>query len=158
MPKAALSPVGKQPSVTVRHSTTTNLVNSTYTLLPWDTEVDDPYGFHDNAVNNSRLTVPPGLAGIYLIAWHIWFASNATNSRFVRVLKNKAGNASGQDEFGDVRIGANGLATVCLCSHPIPLVVGDYIELTGWQNSGGALLINQSPGYIPQLMMTRLSS
>jgi hypothetical protein len=61
---AALSPTGSQPSVGLSFVTGTSYTNGN--AVPFASENWDTSGFHDNATNNTRITIPSGLAGTYM--------------------------------------------------------------------------------------------
>lgn len=46
-------------------------------IMEWDTELSDPYGFHSNDVNPDRITIPEGYAGRYLINVYIPYENEA---------------------------------------------------------------------------------
>src|SRR5437870_3646551 len=74
--------------VRVFHSTTQSLATMTQqgvytggTVLNFDSESRDTDTFHDTVTNNSRLTVPAGLAGDYLVGFCITYAGSGTGKR-----------------------------------------------------------------------------
>jgi hypothetical protein len=97
-----------------------------------DTEVLDTHAYHDNTTNNSRLTVPTGLGGEYLVvgaAW--WDLSSAVGSRYTRIYKNNS---------AELALQANPANTVALRQQVVwygTLAPGDYVELGTFQDSGG---------------------
>jgi hypothetical protein len=59
------------------------------TIISFDTEIADTDGFHDNATNNGRITIPTGKGGKYLIQGYI--ASQAgNNGRSLTLFKNNS--------------------------------------------------------------------
>lgn len=107
-----------------------------------DTELLDTEGGHSTTVNNSRYTVQ--VPGLYLVSYSMSFQSNATGNRACRVALN-GGNAFTQG-------GASFAGAACSGSNSwigggttlIQLAAGDYVELQGWQNSGGLLATNNN--------------
>jgi hypothetical protein len=120
---------------------TLTLSDATTTSIPWDGEKYDTDGFHDNATNNNRLTVPTGYAGTYLVTGKIYWNNAAAGTRQVTLSKNTTAIAlyyafpSTTQPF-----------TVQF-STTINLTVGDYVKLTANQNSGGNLDIEISDNY-----------
>jgi hypothetical protein len=109
----------------------TTAVFSTVNL---DAETLDTDGMHDLVTSNSRLTVQT--AGKYIINGQITFASNVTGRRAGRIIINNTGGGNlGQTEV------ATGSSTTAVVIPPIEaaLVAGDFIEMQGFQTSGGAL-------------------
>ena len=74
----------------VTHSAAQTIVTATGSGLAFNTERYDPDGFHDNVTNNSRLTVPAGCGGRYLIIGNVSWTPNATGARQVNVTLNGA--------------------------------------------------------------------
>lgn len=111
-----------------------SVANSTWTSMVLDSSQYDNYNGHSNTINNSRYTcVVPGW---YTVSGVVAFAANSTNARASRI-----------------SINGNPYAALCTFVNTVPglpvstptpvrdvqLAVGDYIEVQGWQNSGGAL-------------------
>lgn len=122
----------------VTTGTAVSIPDATTTVLAWDVEAFDSNGFHDNVTNNSRLTVPAGLGGTYLVTGQVSFAANATGDRMLTINKN-----------GLVDAQASARATAALhhrqqIAAELVLAAGDYVELTAYQTSGGALGTNAS--------------
>ncbi len=106
------------------------------TSLTFDTEVFDTDGFHDNAVNPTRLTVPAGMGGTYLIGGSISWVGNATGIRalFVELNAGALLNICGVIQEPEAANAINqALATL------YQLVAGDFVELRALQSSGGNL-------------------
>ena len=72
----------------VSNSGATALTASTMTVLSWDTETFDSDGFHEGVTNPSRLTIPTGKDGKYLLHGSVGFGANAAADRIVRIRKN----------------------------------------------------------------------
>jgi hypothetical protein len=112
----------------------------TWTALTFDTETFDVGGYHSTSSNTSRITVPSGKAGYYLVnaRWN-WDNASTAGYRFGRIMKNGSQyNYMAEDPTAN-------LYRVTLPIHDIIyLAVGDYIEIEVLQNSGGALTLNGS--------------
>ena len=122
--------------------------NATWTAVTWNSERFDTDGFHDNATNNSRMTVPSGKAGKYSVSAIIAWDNNATGSRYVLVRKNGA-------DYAVTLITPSASEPSGTLSFIINLAVSDYIEVFVYQNSGANRLIytlepngNFSAGYL----------
>jgi len=119
---------------------TQSLANNTYTAISFNVETNDSSGFHDNTTNNSRVTIPSGKAGRYLlIATLNYDQSNGVGGRYVGFAVN--GTLVTDTAIG---LGAGGVpaATLVLTySAIINLSVADYVECYGKQTSGGALSV-----------------
>lgn len=116
-------------------ATAQSVPDAATTVLALDGEGEDTDGFHDTAANNSRLTVPAGLGGVYLLLGTVGFAFNATGVRQARIHLNGAlhvvvsVNAVTATGF-PTRVGVSGMAS---------LTEGDFVELAAFQSSGVAL-------------------
>jgi hypothetical protein len=118
----------------VYHSTTQSTTTSVVAKKDFDSEDFDTDGFHDNSTNNSRLTIPTGMGGKYLVVASIDWASNSTNERYVAIIKNNT------TEYATSRITANSTAeTAQSVSAVLDLAAGDYVEVQVYQTSGGNL-------------------
>jgi len=111
------------------------LSNATFTALTYNTELFDTDAFHDNSTNTTRMTIPAGKAGKYLVTGLTSYAGNATGVRQAAIYKN-----------GSVFVyngvpGATVTDIYVTNSLVMDLLVGDYIEIFGYQNSGGNLVV-----------------
>ncbi|MFI8535324.1 hypothetical protein ACIGMX_34405 [Streptomyces aquilus] len=120
--------------------------STTDTAITLDTEEYDSDNGHSTTTNTSRYTVQ--VAGTYYIAATLGFAANGSGNRKVGI------NINGASARGGV-VQAPGISTnsfVACVSTEQTLAVGDYVELVGWQTSGGALNTAVSVGFGPVLM------
>lgn len=111
-----------------------SISNATATALTFDNETFDTNTFHSNVTNNTRMTVPSGKAGKYLVTGVTYFTNNATGQRIVYIYKN------GSNVIGTIQQGISGsIDCVVQTSFVLDLAVNDYVELYAYQNSGGSL-------------------
>jgi hypothetical protein len=112
-----------------------SMSNATFTAITFNSETFDTDGFHSTTTNTSRLTVPAGKAGYYLVIAQLAYNGNATGQRQAEVTVNGAG---GFGKFIQLNAGSSYVpqpkGTTIL-----NLAVGDYVELNGYQDSGGSL-------------------
>jgi hypothetical protein len=118
----------------VKSTTDQSISNTTFTIVNFGGENFDTNTFHDNTTNNSRLTIPSGKDGYYLITSVIQFGSNDTGFRAVVLKKNGSDyqNMSWVDADSGNNIWTSASAT-------ISCVATDYLQIEVYQNSGGAL-------------------
>lgn len=117
--------------------TTQSIPNGgTATPLAIDNGTFDPYGGHSNTVNNTRYTCQIGAQGYYFVIGSCGLAANATGNRVVQINKNGTNVPLGVVS-GLAPAVANG--SVQQVGALVQLSAGDYIEIAGYQNSGGAL-------------------
>lgn len=118
----------------VYKSTVQSINNSTYTALTWDLENYDTDSIHSTSSNTSRFTVPTGKGGKWLLSGTLQYTANATGQRGGAIYVN-----------GVLYCYTNQLnatsALDCILSSAVVLNLSaaDYVEIYGWQNSGGAL-------------------
>lgn len=96
-------------------------IGTTATVVTWNNEVYDTNGYHDNATNNSRLTVPSGSSGLVRISAGIEVDA-AGGDLNVEIYKN------GAVLTYRVRTEVTGeFATII--SPPLSCTTGDYFEI-----------------------------
>jgi hypothetical protein len=113
--------------------------NATWTAITWNQENYDTDAFHDNSSNNTRITIPAGNGGKYLIASSLFNPSNSSGARLIRFQKNGS-----PLYYGTWMNAVNGHSTSIVASQVFDLAVSDYIEVDLFQDSGGALNVNSS--------------
>lgn len=128
--------------------------NNTATTLLWNSEEYDTDGFHSTTTNTSRLTVPSGKGGYYLVTFAQSWAPNATGLRAYRILKNGSIYRLGTDYIGNSTVYVGNRIT-CI----VPLSAGDYVEAVVRQTSGGDLdCFNDGVGSNPIFQMHYLGA
>lgn len=113
-----------------------SIANSAWTAITLDTEQLDDYDGHSTSVNTSRWTCPTGYAGWYTVCGVYAPFGNATGFRAARIQVNGSpilGAASYIPPAGAIDTG------IVTPTRDIQLAVGDYVQLAGFQSSGGAL-------------------
>lgn len=141
----------------VYHNATQNVSNNTVTALAFNSEQVDASGYHDNATNNPRLTVPSGQGGLHSIKGHIEFGgANTTGIRWLAIRRN------GTDYLAVQSAPAQNALTQISVTTDIELVATDYVELVFNQTSGGTITVaaGSSPSnlYACGFSITRLGS
>jgi hypothetical protein len=118
----------------VTNSADLSISNTTSTAVGFNTESFDSDAFHDNATNNSRLTIPTGKTGYYQISALIRWKniSAAATVRQLRFFKNGV-----QQNVYPIFWSQND-DTYQVYSDLLSLTQGDYIEIYVWQNSGSS--------------------
>jgi hypothetical protein len=116
--------------------------NATATIIDWNSERFDTNGFHDNVTNNTRITIPTGYAGRYLVTWQLGFNFNATGYREIELLINGSQFPQSYNLTTSTGYTTQSAALV------YPFSVGDYIQLRATQTSGGNLDISATQAFI----------
>ncbi len=101
----------------------------TNTILPFNNEEFDTDAFHDNSTNNSRLTIPTGKGGKYLITGMVNLDEIASQQSRLRLYKNGSlyGNGMVDGTFA-LLLSSNALG-VLTGSITTTAVAGDYFQL-----------------------------
>jgi hypothetical protein len=107
----------------------TTIANATFTAVNFSVEKYDTDSFHSTVTNTSRITIPVGKAGKYLITGKLNWASNATGYRQIAIYKN--GSGISYNAYAVVNGNITGTTIVTLDS----LAENDYVELFGYQTS-----------------------
>lgn len=118
-------------------SATQSVTASTFQKVTWNTVKEATTGLTWDAANNRFVATKPG---VYRITGSVQWATNATGRRLLYIYKNGA-------QYTGNELGASAFSTgqpVLQHSNDVPLAIGDYVEIFVWQNSGGALNINDA--------------
>ena len=121
--------------VLVYQSAGQSMSNATSTVITFNSETYDTDAFHSTSSNTSRLTVPAGKAGYYLIFGQLAYPGNATGQRQAEILINASGGYAKNVQLNN---GSSYITTPSF-STVLNLAVADYVELGGYQDSGIAL-------------------
>ena len=138
------------PSCRANRTTTQSIADLTLTAVSftaadsWDTD-----GFHSTVSNQSRLTVPSGLGGKYLIVATANWANNSTGWRDLSI------RANGSSGLATARVGTGAanpypISTITTVEQ---LAAGTYVEVTAWQNSGAAIDVTAANVTIMQVSL-----
>ena len=134
--------------VSVYNAASITLTNGVITTITFDTETFDTNTYHSTVTNTSRLTVPTGKAGYYLLAASAGFGASTTGIRALYFRRNGTEYVRTANT-GDWTVAVNTQNTV-LNFAIVYLAEADYIELHAIQTSGGNLAIYvQSTGTYP---------
>ena len=119
----------------IKKSDYQDIDNNTLTAITWDSEDFDTNTFHSTASNTSRLTVPSGYAGKYLLVLHGSVEQDGTGRRAVRLYKN---GETFQRGVTFLPTTSDGIGIQYFdYSTVVNLAVADYLEVYFFQNSGG---------------------
>jgi hypothetical protein len=112
-----------------------SLANNTGVIVNWTAENFDTDAFHDLSTNTSRLTVPSGKGGKYLVSAMGVYAANATGVRGTALRLNGT-TYVGEYANSICGSGTNQGTTVVAI---LDLSAGDYVEVDVFQTSGAPL-------------------
>lgn len=137
-----------QPCARVRHSANQSIASGgAAKVLTFNTEDYDTDSIHDNGVAPSRLTCQT--AGHYLIIGQAEWQSNTSGRRTLTIVLNGATYIAISN---DIAAGPNGQVVMTTSL----LNVGDYVELTAYQDSGTNLNVIGNVPHSPVLAMHRI--
>ena len=108
--------------------------NTTFTAITFNSESFDTDAFHSTATNTSRITIPAGKAGKYLLHGTIGYGGG-TLYRSAAIYKNGAAEKYVVATLGAGNDDAGRLSFACT----LDLAVADYVELYFYHASGGNL-------------------
>ena len=136
VPSAQLPDIPQVFSGASATGTNQTLASGATVAMTLNAEDYDVGNYHDNVVNNTRMTVGAGLAGYYSVKGHLTFNANATGVRSAQIWKN------GVAVSWSLNASAGGGAQHCeQVAWEGYLGVNDYVEVDGYQNSGGDLVV-----------------
>ena len=110
-----------------------SIANSTATAVTFDSEEFDTDAYHSTVSNTSRITIPSGMDGKYMLQFSsFWNASPGTAHAWFK--KNGTTDLRGSVTMSATAAVYTGQAVVVTS-----LVATDYVEVFVTQNSGGAV-------------------
>jgi hypothetical protein len=120
-----------------------------WTPIPMNSESQDDDGMHSVVSNTSRFYVM--VTGVHRMHGFVQFAANGAGRRGVAIVAN------GATFLGDQLLPrpTDVVGVVLEVFVELPLVMGDYVELWGLQESGGPLNIEVATGVSPELRIAR---
>ena len=116
----------------------TNVGNNTWTAVAFQSERFDTDSFHDNSTNNSRITIPAGKGGYYLVIYRSGFESITTNDCIMKLYKNGSAFDEGYTYSTISKVSSPYIKADMHSSAIVSLAAGDYIQLYVLQASGGS--------------------
>ena len=116
----------------LRKSTNTTLTGGAVDKISFDTEDFDTDGFHEGVTNPTRLTIPSGQGGIYMVGAQGYFSvGGARNIITIRKNNNSALDVASVEATGTGTGHTPRLATSTL----VALVATDYLEMAVFADS-----------------------
>ncbi len=142
--------IGFVPQCRVYNSVALTVATGTNVALTFDSERADNDNLHSTTSNTSRLTA--ARAGLYLITGSVEWAANATGIRMAAIRLN------GTTLLATTQTPpcTGGVDTAQVVSTLYQLAAGDYVELIGYQTSGGNLNVVQYQQSSPEFSMVKV--
>lgn len=133
------------------HNTTQD-IDSTGSVLALNSEDYDVTAMHDNASQNSRITVPE--AGVYLAIGHSGTLSGGAEVNQSRINLR----VNGSDEYADVIVGANDNTGRLQTVDVFPLAASGYVELFARASSGTVTFGSATRMFASSLKLVQLAA
>jgi hypothetical protein len=150
MLRDAINFLANPPLAVLYQQTTQSIGNGIFTSLSLDATVQDFYGMHSNSTNNSRATAI--VAGTYEVSGTVAWPSNSTGARGCRIAKNGTAVLGSASFTGTTNGDVYAITTP---EFQVQLNVGDYLEVQGFQSSGGSLSTNVAASDVRSSMNVR---
>ena len=137
--QVAVAAMPTLPSCALTKSSTQTITTGTPTAVTFDTETHDTLAMHD-AGSPSRITVPTGQGGVYLITGTVSFAANATGYRSAAIYWDGAQVAISYA----MNTGAGDISSATVTAVAGTAAAGAYFQLYATQTSGGDLAVQNN--------------
>lgn len=147
--EALLDCVGAPPMAQLRQTSATSIPTADFTPLTFEVEDYDTHDGHSTSTNTTRYTCR--VAGIYQLFGKIAWTSNATGQRVVCYSKNATIINGSQVSYSAVAAERQFPGTLVYVS----LAVDDYVEMEGFQDSGGALDTSVANAFLHSIFNVR---
>lgn len=131
------------------HDASISIPNTTWTVLPLNSERYDTDSIHNLVIANQRLTCKT--PGKYDISATVFFDTNNVGDRRLEIIYNNITPIAG--------IGLKAITagyTGCAFSTVYNLALNDYLHVRVYQSSGGALNVISASAYSPEFAMQRI--
>jgi hypothetical protein len=109
--------------------------------VTWGAVRKDAYSFYDEVTDNTRITVPTGLDGAYLIQASVAFAADATGIREAQLYVNGFARPEVRTVINNSGAGS---ITVVNINTTYQLSGGDYIQVYANHNNGSTLALQNA--------------
>lgn len=134
--KAYVDTAVVKPKASVYHNTTQSIADETETVLAFNAEDFDTGSWHDNATNNSRITVD--FTG-YVRVTGQWSFTPGTSGHNQRITVYKNGSATNiKAETTNSTSSSTGQTRTIQVSGLLAVSASDYIQLSAWHNFGSS--------------------
>jgi len=155
------APIGPH-RVYAKHNTADSFtVTGTPTVIPLASEVYDhaTTPFHDNTTNNSRLTIPSGLDGLYQVEARVLLNYGGTLSTVVGLAVRVNAATDNNRNLNEVFPVTATTVTTFLVNGQMLLVAGDYVEMFVSQATGTSVTTvgNATSTQATSIKITRVS-
>jgi hypothetical protein len=134
-------------------SATQPLTNITYAPISWDAETFDTDSFHSSGAL-TRLTIPAGLGGKYMVTANVGFEGQVTPAGFRGLIITKNGDQNSNVVSHWQNATVTGVGTYNTVSAVVDLAAGDYVQAYVYQSQGATINITSNSKF----MLAKLDS
>ena len=131
---------------TVWHNASQAVGSSSQVVMAWNQSEEDTSGFHSTSVNNSRVTIPAGLGGVYMVACTLITDTGSGSGLSVTLRKNGSTALRGIQQLA---------STTVNLGHPLTvravLAAADYIEILAEYGTGSGNILSSQTGSFLQV-------
>jgi hypothetical protein len=149
------------PACQAFSSVNLSIINDTLTAVTFNSERFDTHGMHSPSVNPTRITIPAGGDGVYVVNFVCAFGEHLTGDRLAYIRKNgttlypPVSKPTAGTWFGSSGITDADLETGLTIEIEDDFVATDYVEALVRQTSGGTLTL-VSESYSPVLTVVKI--
>lgn len=146
------------PACTVRKTTNTSIANAATVAVSMDEEIEDTDDFHSTITNPSRLTIPVGCAGRYLITANARFTGmNPTSGPIANSAISVRLNGTAVLGSANGATNATINEVILSLSFTRTLLEGEYVELIATcTNQTGSQTLTATAEYSPYFSIVRI--
>lgn len=139
---AAVNFLTGPPIAVITQTSVQTFTTGVAAAVQFNSSIVDTDGGHSNTVNNTRYTAQ--VAGWYWFRGNVLFTSNSAGNRSAQLSKNGSGLTTSFVVFpaASTNYAAMGIETASM----VQMAVGDYVELSASQDTGGNLTTYTSTG------------
>ena len=127
----------------VYRGSTQSIANNTTTSLVFEDEIFDTDGFHSNVTNASRITIPSGKGGKYLIIGQAAMNIPGSGAYVFLQLRKNGSTVEAVDAQDALTVEENNPSI----NKILDLAATDYVELRFYQNTGTSKSITSGEAY-----------
>ena len=143
------------PHCRVYNSGSFSLTTGVAGAITFDSERVDVGGCHSTSSNTSRLTVPSGGGGFYLIGGHVAIAASSAGTYRTLGIRLNGATFIAYQTLAPLSASVDVRGSI---QTAYQLAAGDYVELLASQDSGGALNVLAASNYTPEFWFKWVST
>lgn len=145
------------PCCIVYHNTTQTVTNGTTAALAFNSETKDTNSMHSTVTNNSRVTIPSGEGGLYLLNIVFECDTSTSGNEQMLLVSFRVNGSDFLSRQSCVTRQASGFNWHgCAMSHVAELAAGDYVEAMVENAGAGTTTVAFYARYSPYFSVIRI--